>query len=55
MVNLILIALLAGILLAAGYYVYRSRKRGQACIGCPSGGCCSGKCGGSCRCETQAK
>ena len=45
------IALIVG--LAAGY-VYKAKKNGQKCIGCPDGGCSctSGKggCGGCCGC-----
>ena len=38
------IALILG--LAAGY-VYKAKKNGKKCIGCPSGGCsCDGGCGG---------
>lgn len=32
----------------AGFYIWRARKRGQKCIGCPYAGKggCSGGCGG---------
>ena len=46
--DLLIIAILAAILGGAGYAIYRAKKSGQKCIGCPSGGgCagCSGKCG----------
>ena len=45
--DLLIIAILAAVLGGAGYYVHRSKKSGRKCIGCPSGGGCSG-CGGSC-------
>ena len=45
--DLIILAILAAILGGAGFYVYRSKKKGSACIGCPSGGSCS-SCNGSC-------
>ena len=42
------IALILG--LAAGY-VYKAKKSGKKCIGCPDSGSCSGNCGGcSCGC-----
>ena len=37
------IAILGG----AGYVIYRSKKSGHKCIGCPSGGGCAG-CSGNC-------
>ena len=43
--DLLIIAILAIILGVAGFYVYRSKKSGRKCIGCPSGGSCS-----SCSC-----
>lgn len=45
MTNVILIAVLVLILGGAAFYVYKSKKNGQKCIGCPSGGKC-----GSCQC-----
>ena len=45
--------LVAGILLlavgAALAYIVKVKKSGTKCIGCPSGGCCSGKDG----CHTE--
>lgn len=42
----------AGILLlavgAAAAYIIKAKKNGKTCIGCSSGGCCSGKCDGRC-------
>jgi hypothetical protein len=46
MIDLILVAVLVAVVIAAGSYVYRAKKRGAKCIGCPmEGGCCgcSGK------------
>jgi len=48
MKNLILILILVVILAAAGWYVYRAKKSGKKCIGCPDGGSCSGGCGCGC-------
>lgn len=44
MKTLILIAVLALILLAAGLYVYKAKKRGDQCIGCPHCKNCNGSC-----------
>lgn len=35
LVGLVIVAVLA----LAGYAVYRSKKSGRKCIGCPEGGC----------------
>ena len=49
MENLIILAVVAVIITLSGRYLYRAKKRGVKCIGCPSGCSCSGKCGG-CHC-----
>ena len=41
MTDLILLAVIGGIVLAAAWYVVRAKRSGAKCIGCPSGGCCS--------------
>ena len=38
-VAVILFVILAG----AAVYVYRAKKKGKKCIGCPGGACCSCK------------
>ena len=45
MTDLILIVILAAVLGAAGGYLWRAKKRGVRCIGCPVEGGCSGMCG----------
>ena len=45
MQNVILVVVLVAILGLALFAVYRSRKRGKKCIGCPGSGSCSGGCG----------
>ena len=48
MIDYILIAVLVLIVGAAGWYVYKAKKSGKKCIGCPDGCSCSskkGKCG----------
>ena len=44
MIDLLLIAALVLIVGAAGWYVYKAKKNGAKCIGCPAAGGCSGKC-----------
>lgn len=46
MTDIIIIAAVALILGLAGGYVYRSKKRGQTCIGCPHAKTCRGSCPG---------
>lgn len=51
MENIIIIAVVAVIVFLAALYVYKAKKSGQKCIGCPHSktcpsakkGCCSGK------------
>ena len=43
MENLVIIVVLCAIIGFALGYVIKAKKRGQKCIGCPNGGCCSGK------------
>ena len=50
MENLIILAVAAVIITLSGRYLYRAKKRGVKCIGCPSGCSCNEKCGG-CHCE----
>ena len=46
--DLIIVFLLCAILGAAGSAIYRSKKAGKKCIGCPGSGTCT-SC--SCNCE----
>jgi len=49
MEDLFIVLILAAILGGAAWYVYKAKKRGAKCIGCPnSGSCASGGCGGNC-------
>ena len=41
---LIILLIVAGIV----FYLYRAKKRGETCIGCPYAKQCGGKCDGSC-------
>ena len=50
-VDFIVLLILAAIIGGIVYYLYRAKKRGESCIGCPyakqCGSSCSGQCGGS--------
>ena len=63
MKDIIVIIILAVIVLLAAGYIYRAKKRGQTCIGCPhTGQCasaqkhssCSGHCGSCGGCGSHA-
>ncbi len=53
MENLIIGIVLLVIIGFAARYVYKAKKNGAKCIGCPSGGCCS-KSGGCCSCKQDS-
>jgi len=40
--NLVIIAIIAAIVGLAALYVYKAKKSGKKCIGCPDGGCSCG-------------
>lgn len=42
--DLIIIAILAVVIGGAAYAIYRSKKKGKKCIGCPYSGTCPGHC-----------
>lgn len=44
METILVIVLLALILGGAVRYIYKAKKSGVKCIGCPSGGKCAGNC-----------
>lgn len=57
MENIIIIVILVVILGLAGWYIYKAKKNGKKCIGCPEGCSCSAKntgCACSC-CEHKEK
>ena len=45
MENIIVILIVAVILALAGSYVYRAKKSGRKCIGCPHSKTCGKNCG----------
>ena len=46
MADLIILLVVAAILAAAGLYVYKAKKSGHKCVGCPHSKTCSGTCHG---------
>lgn len=54
MENIVIILILAAILGGAALYIYKAKKSGAKCIGCPDSGTCSGNCSGcSGRCSCK--
>ena len=53
--NLIVIGILLVIVGAAVLYIWKEKKKGTRCIGCPAaGGCRTNGCGkGNCNCHTD--
>ncbi|MBR2907228.1 MAG: FeoB-associated Cys-rich membrane protein [Clostridia bacterium] len=45
-IDFVIIGIVLVIVALAVWYVIRAKKRGARCIGCPSGGSCSGGCAG---------
>ena len=48
-IDYIVLAVILIIVGGAIFYIRKAKKSGRKCIGCPSSGSCSGKCG-SCAC-----
>lgn len=44
--DLIILLILLAIVGGAAAYVYKAKKSGKKCIGCPEAAKCSGNCGG---------
>ena len=44
--NIVIIVVVLCIVGAISVYLYKAKKKGQTCIGCPYAKECSGKCGG---------
>ena len=53
-VDYIILAVVAAILGSAIYYIYKAKKSGKKCIGCPDSSTCSGNCAG-CGCGCPKK
>lgn len=50
MENIIIAVIIIVIVAAASLYIYKAKKSGKKCIGCPDGGSCSSGSCGSCSC-----
>jgi hypothetical protein len=48
--DIIIIAVIAAILGSAVWFIYRSKKSGKKCIGCPDSGCSACTSCASCSC-----
>lgn len=44
MANVVIIAILVAVVGWACYYIYKEKKKGRRCIGCPNSGCASCNC-----------
>lgn len=53
MVDFIIIAVVAAIVFAIGIYLYRAKKRGGKCVGCPYAKQCAQKHGGCGSCKDE--
>ncbi len=53
MENYIIAAILVCIVGGIVFYLFKSKKRGDACIGCPYAKQCGRKCSGGCGHESQ--
>ena len=43
-VDILLLAAILGVVAACIFFIYRSKKKGKKCIGCPHGDSCQGNC-----------
>ncbi len=55
MENVILIAVIVIIVGLAGLYIYKAKKSGRKCIGCPDSKTCSGNCSSCSSCPHHGK
>lgn len=53
MVDIILFAVIAGIIGAVIHYICKAKKSGAKCIGCPDAKNCSGSCHGCSGCNSE--
>jgi len=55
-VDFLILAIIVAIVGGAGFYIYKAKKSGKKCIGCPDAGTCSGHCSGcSCSCGKKTE
>ena len=53
MTNIIVLLVVGLVVGGAAGYIYKEKKKGVKCIGCPDSGKCSGACSGCCGCGGQ--
>lgn len=51
--NIIIIAIIVIIVGISGLYIYKAKKSGKKCIGCPDSKTCSGNCSRCNSCSTE--
>lgn len=51
MENIIIVAVIVIVVALAVRYIYKAKKSGKKCVGCPDGG----SCGCGCGCQTEEK
>ena len=51
--NIVVVVLLAAIVAGIVFYLYRAKKQGATCIGCPHAKQCA-KNGGGCNCQNHS-
>ena len=49
-IDFIVIAIVAAIVGGAAFYIYKAKKSGKKCIGCPNANTCAGNCAGCAGC-----
>ena len=55
MESVIAAVIVIAIVALAVWYIYKAKKSGKKCIGCPDGGSCSGgSCGCGCGCSGES-
>ncbi len=53
-IDYLIIAIVVAIVGGAAFYIYKVKKSGKKCIGCPDSATCSGNCAG-CACSCSHK
>ncbi len=52
--DIVIIAVIVLIIGSAAFYIYKAKKSGKKCIGCPDSGSCQGCSGGTdCHCQDK--
>lgn len=55
MENMVIILVVGLIVGCAAGYIYKQKRKGVKCIGCPDAPSCGGNCAGCCGCAHQEK